>query len=142
MRCHHHRSPNPVCLEPRRAADSGGTPSQNDPASAHARSGSRPPAGLGGTLPAHHVSVAASSAQSSKIMAAETLTARASGDERATVTSKPASALAWKARILRVPERLGLLWWSGPLTALGRTLRKKGQNRGTYRTLVQLAQLP
>jgi hypothetical protein len=82
-----------LVLEPRRAADAGATPLQSDAASGHARSGSPAPAGVGGTLSAHHASVAASPAQSPKIMATETLTARASADERATVTSEAASAL-------------------------------------------------
>ena len=51
----------------------------------------------------------------------------------------PTPARRERARILRVPERLRLLRCSGLLTALGGTLRKKGRNRGTYRTLVQLA---
>ena len=88
-----------LILEPPRAADAGATPLQSDATVAHARSDSPAPAGVGGTLPARHASVAASPAQSPKIMATETLTARASADERATVTLEAASAPVWKARI-------------------------------------------
>jgi len=110
------------------------------------------PPGVGGTLPAHHASVAASPAQSPKIMATETLTARAFADERATVTSEAASALVSKAPIRKsrtlaraAPdvrsaaryqprpdasergsyERQRLLRWSGLLTALGRDLAQE-----------------
>ena len=88
-----------LVLEPRRAADAGAMPLQRDANTAHARSNSHAPAGVGGTLPAHHAAVAASPAQSPKIIATETLTARASADERATVTSQADSALVRKARI-------------------------------------------
>ena len=50
-----------LVLEPRRTADAGVTPLRSDATSvAHARSGSPAPAGVGGTLSAHHASVAAS----------------------------------------------------------------------------------
>lgn len=88
-----------LVLEPRRAADAGATLCRVTlPALTRDRVPPAP-AGVAGTLPAHHASVAASPAQSPKIMATETLTARAFADECATVTSEAASALVWKARI-------------------------------------------
>ena len=133
-----------LVLEPRRAADAGAMPLQRDANTAHARSNSHAPAGVGGTLPAHHAAVAASPAQSPKIIATETLTARASADERATVTSQADLLLCGRrgsgsrARSRRQPRTytLRLATNPGPTRASGYgsygDLRKKDRNRDAH----------
>ena len=104
-----------LVLEPRRAADAGATLCRVTlPALTRDRVPPAP-AGVAGTLPAHHASVAASPAQSPKIMATETLTARAFADECATVTSEAASALVWKgARSRGLPRTYTLRLATNP----------------------------
>ena len=75
--------------EPRRAEDPG----------AMSRSGSPAPDVAAGTLPAHQASESTSLAESPKTMAAETLTARASADERATASLASEAPSALKAPI-------------------------------------------
>ena len=100
-------------------------------------------------------------------MATETPTLRASADERATVTLEADSVFMWKARIRQSRARAGCLGRAlcglprtqtrrerariygfpsdygstvvGITNSSGRTLRKKGQNRGICRTLVRFA---